>query len=119
MITVPTWVPDRGVDDAVDHRSARSGPRVTSRLEVWALDGLPEVRAGDDLAALVAAASVEAGRALHDGDILVVTSKAVSKAEGRVVRMDREEAITAAANMLRLFEGACGLERTADRLEAE
>jgi len=33
--------------------------------------------------------------------------------------LGREEAIIAAANMLRLFEGACGLERTADRLEAE
>jgi len=33
--------------------------------------------------------------------------------------LGRGEAITAAANMLRLFEGACGMERTADRLEAE
>jgi len=33
--------------------------------------------------------------------------------------LGREEAIIAAANMLRLFEGACGLERTADWLEAE
>jgi len=31
----------------------------------------------------------------------------------------RGKALTAAANMLRLFEGACGMERTADRLEAE
>ena len=33
--------------------------------------------------------------------------------------LGREEAVIASANMLRLFEGACGLERTADRLEAE
>ena len=42
--------------------------------------GLPEVRPGDDLAALVAAA-VE----LEDGDVVVVTSKVVSKAEGRLL----------------------------------
>jgi coenzyme F420-0:L-glutamate ligase/coenzyme F420-1:gamma-L-glutamate ligase len=64
-------------------------------LEVWALDGLPEIVAGADLAALVRGACLSSGRPLHDGDVLVVTSKAVSKAEGRVVRMDREEAITA------------------------
>jgi coenzyme F420-0:L-glutamate ligase / coenzyme F420-1:gamma-L-glutamate ligase len=45
---------------------------------------LPEVRPGDDLAALVAAACPED---LGDGDVLVVTSKVVSKAEGRLVRL--------------------------------
>jgi coenzyme F420-0:L-glutamate ligase / coenzyme F420-1:gamma-L-glutamate ligase len=62
-------------------------------LQVWALEGIPEVRAGDDLVAIIADA---AGDALADGDILVVTSKIVSKAEGRfVVADDREDAITA------------------------
>ncbi len=62
-------------------------------LQVWALDGIPEVSAGDDLVALIARA---AEGALADGDILVVTSKIVSKAEGRMIRADdREEAITA------------------------
>jgi len=61
-------------------------------LEVWALEGIPEVRAGDDLVALIAEA---AGDGLADGDILVVTSKIVSKAEGRFVAADdREAAIT-------------------------
>jgi coenzyme F420-0:L-glutamate ligase/coenzyme F420-1:gamma-L-glutamate ligase len=46
-----------------------------------ALPGIPEVRPGDDLAGLLAAA---AGR-LADGDVLVVAHKVVSKAEGRVV----------------------------------
>jgi coenzyme F420-0:L-glutamate ligase/coenzyme F420-1:gamma-L-glutamate ligase len=44
--------------------------------------GLPEIREGDDLAALVAAA-VE----LEDGDVVVIAQKAVSKSEGRVVRL--------------------------------
>lgn len=59
-----------------------------NRLEVLAPDGVPEVRAGDDLAGLLLAA-VE----LHDGDVAVVTSKVVSKAEGRVRTGDREEAL--------------------------
>lgn len=62
-------------------------------LSVWALAGIPEVRPGDDLVRLIAAA---AGSTLQDGDILVVTSKIVSKAEGRVLRAsDREAAIDA------------------------
>jgi len=59
-----------------------------SRLEVWAPDGLPEVQAGDDLAALVVAA-----HELVDGDIVSITSKVVSKAEGRVRPGGRDEAI--------------------------
>jgi coenzyme F420-0:L-glutamate ligase / coenzyme F420-1:gamma-L-glutamate ligase len=51
-------------------------------LTALALDGLPEVAAGDDLAALVVAA-LPAGEALRDGDALVVAHKVVSKAEGR------------------------------------
>src|SRR3712207_4019107 len=47
---------------------------------------MPEVRAGDDLATLLA----ERVR-LEDGDVLVVAQKAVSKEEGRVVRLDEVE----------------------------
>jgi coenzyme F420-0:L-glutamate ligase/coenzyme F420-1:gamma-L-glutamate ligase len=68
------------------------------RLEVFGVPGLPEVREGDDLAALVvnAVARQEHDHALRDGDIVVVTSKIVSKAEGQVlVADDREKAIDA------------------------
>src|SRR5665811_147074 len=57
------------------------------RVEVVALDGIPEIRPGDDLAAML----VEAIRATPDAlpltadDVLVVTQKVVSKAEGAVV----------------------------------
>ncbi|HWC34955.1 MAG TPA: coenzyme F420-0:L-glutamate ligase [Mycobacteriales bacterium] len=64
---------------------------MTSAIEVWALDGIPEVAAGDDIAALVAATGVE----LRDGDVVVVTSKIVSKAEGRLVAGSREEHLPA------------------------
>jgi coenzyme F420-0:L-glutamate ligase / coenzyme F420-1:gamma-L-glutamate ligase len=60
---------------------------------VWALRGIPEVVPGDDLVAMIADA---AGSSLRSGDVLVVTSKIVSKAEGRLIAADdREEAITA------------------------
>jgi coenzyme F420-0:L-glutamate ligase/coenzyme F420-1:gamma-L-glutamate ligase len=49
-------------------------------VEARALAGLPEVRPGDDLAALIAAAHAD----LRDGDVLAVAHKVVSKSEGRV-----------------------------------
>jgi coenzyme F420-0:L-glutamate ligase / coenzyme F420-1:gamma-L-glutamate ligase len=61
---------------------------------VLPVEGLPEVKAGDDLATLIADAAL-AGPGLFDGDILVITSKIVSKAEDRVVAADRESAIEA------------------------
>ncbi|OMI33650.1 coenzyme F420-0:L-glutamate ligase [Streptomyces sparsogenes] len=65
----------------------------------WALPGIPEVRPGDDLAKLIAAAATAEGLpGLADGDVLLVTSKIVSKAEGRIVKAaDREAAIDAEA----------------------
>jgi coenzyme F420-0:L-glutamate ligase/coenzyme F420-1:gamma-L-glutamate ligase len=54
-------------------------------IQVIALEGLGEVRAGDDLAALLGEAVQRAG-GLEKGDVLVVAQKVVSKAEGRVER---------------------------------
>jgi coenzyme F420-0:L-glutamate ligase/coenzyme F420-1:gamma-L-glutamate ligase len=66
-----------------------------AELRVWALDGIPEVSRGDDLVDLVERAVSASGRPLEHGDVVVVTSKIVSKAEGRVVSaQDREQAIT-------------------------
>jgi coenzyme F420-0:L-glutamate ligase / coenzyme F420-1:gamma-L-glutamate ligase len=53
-----------------------------SGLRAWPLPGIPEVRAGDDLAALLARA---AGATLRPGDVLAIAHKIVSKAEGAVV----------------------------------
>ncbi len=60
-------------------------------VTVTGVHGLPEIPAGADLAALIAAAAPD----LADGDVVVVTSKIVSKAEGRVISADRESAIEA------------------------
>ena len=56
-------------------------------IAVAALPGLPEVRPGDDLAALLAHAARAVPGGLRDGDVLAVAHKVVSKAEGRVVRL--------------------------------
>jgi coenzyme F420-0:L-glutamate ligase/coenzyme F420-1:gamma-L-glutamate ligase len=60
-------------------------PHAAVRFE--AIAGLPMVRAGDDLGALIAAAAAAAGLRFVDGDILVVAQKIVSKAEGRLVKL--------------------------------
>jgi len=54
------------------------------------LTGLPELEGGDDLASLLARAAERCG-GLEEGDVLVVAQKAVSKVEGRVVRLDEVE----------------------------
>jgi coenzyme F420-0:L-glutamate ligase / coenzyme F420-1:gamma-L-glutamate ligase len=64
-----------------------------THLTVAGVPGLPEITAGADLARLIC----DAAEDLRDGDIVVITSKIVSKAEGRVIRADRERAIDAEA----------------------
>ncbi len=54
---------------------------VGARIEILPVTGLPEFRPGDDLGAAIAAAAPW----LRDGDVVVVTSKVVSKCEGRIV----------------------------------
>lgn len=56
-----------------------------SSIVIFGIPGLPEIVPGTDLAAVIFDAAAAAGRPLASGDILVVTSKIVSKAEGRVV----------------------------------
>ncbi|MEV0280973.1 coenzyme F420-0:L-glutamate ligase [Streptomyces sp. NPDC050610] len=96
-------------------------------FRVWALPGLPEVRPGDDLAKLIAAAVAEGGSpGLVDGDVLLVTSKIASKAEGRIVEAaDREAAIDAETvrvvarrGPLRIVENRLGLVMAAAGVDA-
>jgi len=60
---------------------------VTARLELIALDGIGEVAPGDDIAALTVDAAAASAIDLADDDVLVVTQKIVSKAEGRLVEL--------------------------------
>ncbi len=72
------------------------GDSEVREVRVVAFGGLPEIEEGADLAALIASAFSAAGLVAEHGDIFVVTSKIVSKAEGRrIAAADREAAITA------------------------
>ncbi|MEU0256068.1 coenzyme F420-0:L-glutamate ligase [Streptomyces sp. NPDC006184] len=101
-----------------EERPAQERPEYSVR----ALPGIPEVQPGDDLAKLIAAAEPR----LADGDVLLVTSKIVSKAEGRVVRAaDREAAIDAETvrvvarrGPLRIVENRQGLVMAAAGVDA-
>ena len=63
---------------------------MTVGFRVFPLEGIPEVEEGDDLVALLAEAADRAG-GFEDADILVVAQKLVSKAEGRVVKLEEIE----------------------------
>jgi len=58
---------------------------MSARLEIFAIPGLPMVRAGDDLPSLIVDAAVKAELTLRDRDVVVIAQKIVSKAEGRTV----------------------------------
>jgi coenzyme F420-0:L-glutamate ligase / coenzyme F420-1:gamma-L-glutamate ligase len=58
------------------------------RVELIGLEGLGEVRAGDDVGQIICDACARQGIELADDDVLVVAQKIVSKAEGRIVRLD-------------------------------
>ncbi len=61
-------------------------------ITVIGIPGIPEVIAGDDLTSLIMEAAGKASIDIEDGDILVVTQKVVSKAEGQVVKLEEIEA---------------------------
>jgi len=69
------------------------------RLEAIALRGIPLVQPGDDLATLIRDALSRADLVLASGDVLVIAQKVVSKAEGRLVRLDTVEPSPEAARL--------------------
>ena len=102
-------------------------------LEVWAPSGIGEVRPGDDLVALLARAllppgapDVSGSREVRDGDVVVVTSKIVSKSEGRVIAASSREAaidaesvrVVARRGALRIVENRQGLVMAAAGVDA-
>jgi coenzyme F420-0:L-glutamate ligase/coenzyme F420-1:gamma-L-glutamate ligase len=62
---------------------------VAARYEVIGIGGLPEIRRGDELAPLIVEAARREATAIQDRDLLVVSQKIVSKAEGRIVRLSQ------------------------------
>ncbi|MFI8365045.1 coenzyme F420-0:L-glutamate ligase [Streptomyces sp. NPDC085612] len=93
-----------------------------SSYEVRAVTGIPEVKPGDDLAKLIVTARPD----LRDGDVLLVTSKIVSKAEGRIVAAASREAaidaetvrVVARRGPLRIVENRQGLVMAAAGVDA-
>jgi len=64
---------------------------MVSDLHIAALPGIPDVRMGADVAALIADAVARARRSVDHGDVFVVAQKIVSKSEGALVRLDDVE----------------------------
>ncbi len=71
------------------------------RYEVIGVVGLPEIQRRDDLGGLIVEAAAAQSTPFQDGDLLVVTQKVVSKAEGRVVRLADVTPSPAALGMAR------------------
>ena len=66
---------------------ARCYVQPVTGVQIFGVPGLPEIVEGTDIAGAIVAAMNEAGTALADGDIVVVTSKIVSKSEGRTIEL--------------------------------
>ena len=88
-------------------------PGTASGIVVLPVDGVGEVTQGDDLAALLrTACALASNPAPQDGDVLVVTSKVVSKAEGRVVTGRREDLLAAETDREVARRGPTAIVRT-------
>ena len=64
-----------------------AGDHAVPHVEVMPVTGIGDLRPGDDLAAIISDAAPD----LRDGDVLVVTSKAISKIEGRLIVLDSDD----------------------------
>ncbi len=81
------------------------------KVEIFGVEGIPEVESGDDLAVLIEDALKASRTDLRDGDILVVSQKVVSKAEGHVVSASEVKPSTRAREL------AEGTGKTPEHLE--
>lgn len=74
---------------------------ISEGVSIWPLPGLPLIRAGDDLPALILRGLVNCGQFLENGDVLVISSKIISKSEGRIVDL---QTVTPSDSALELAE---------------
>jgi coenzyme F420-0:L-glutamate ligase/coenzyme F420-1:gamma-L-glutamate ligase len=80
------------------NRKRKSGITDQQSLTAIPIRGIPEIRAGDSLPGIILAAAEQMGLKLASGDILVITHKVVSKAEGQIVALDSVRPRRTAAN---------------------
>ncbi|MFI5427034.1 coenzyme F420-0:L-glutamate ligase [Aeromicrobium sp. UC242_57] len=78
-------------------------------LQIWALDGIGEIRSGDDLAAVIVA---HLDGPLQTGDVVVVTSKIVSKAAGQATTGNRDDLLVAETDRVVARRGPTRIVRT-------
>src|SRR5690349_7220286 len=95
--------PSRKNRPAKSRIKPRAGVRNFSKLQLYAIPGIPEIRKGEDLPTRIVDAGEKAGLGFEEGDILVVAQKIVSKAEGAVVSLrtvkPSEKALTLAGEL--------------------
>src|SRR5829696_5482928 len=91
LVTAPFW-PHAASQRTARHsllRCARAGRRRQRpmTLQIFGITGLPEITPGAELAPMILDNALAAGVPIVDGDVVVVTSKIVSKAENRLVEL--------------------------------
>lgn len=73
-------------------------------FSVFGLEGIPYVSHGDDIARLIFEAAVASGLEFENKDIVVVTQKIVSKAEGRMINLEKVEPSSFASNIGKIMD---------------
>ncbi|GMU41569.1 MAG: hypothetical protein AMXMBFR23_24350 [Chloroflexota bacterium] len=63
-------------------------PPAAPEVRILGIRGIPMIQAGDDLAGMIVDAAARQGTPLHEGDVIAITQRVVSKAEGRIYPMD-------------------------------
>ena len=71
------------------------------QLTYFALQGIPQIRPGDNIAGIISTSVIDNGLFLQDGDILILAQKIVSKSEGRLVNLTT---VKPSANAIELAE---------------
>ena len=77
---------------------------IAPEIRLIALHGIPEIKPNDDLPHLIALAAKRSGIRFQHKDVLIVTQKVVSKAEGRVVKLDSVEPSASATSFARILK---------------
>ena len=73
-------------------------------VQIFGVTGIPEIQPGDRLGSIIVEAASAQGTALEPGDIVVVTQKIVSKAEGRLVKLSSVEPSEFAVNFAKVAD---------------